>query len=130
MLSVDEQKARLNTILNTSTIEDEITELSAEEFEKNPPTLSLSFSFYEKGEITYNYNEYLEHLKLTKEYVKNNKNYKLNCSSYNTFKNIQITICDKKWVMLSKDNSPSIHFVIHHPKLRNAIENFIPPIVE
>lgn len=22
------------------------------------------------------------------------------------------------------------HFVIHHPKSRNAIENFIPPIVE
>lgn len=32
--------------------------------------------------------------------------------------------------MISKANSPSIHFVIHHPKLRNAIENFIPPIVE
>ncbi len=130
ILSVNEQKARLNTILNTSTIEDEITELSAEEFEKNPPTLSLSFSFYEKGKVIYNYNEYLEHLKLTKEYAKNNKSYKLNYSSYNTFKNIQITICDKKWVMLSKDNSPSIHFVIHHSKLINAIENFIPPIVE
>ncbi len=130
ILSVNEQKSRLNAILNTSNIEDEITKLSKEEFEKNPPTLSLSFSFYEKGKIAYNYNEYLEHLQLTKEYAKNNKNYKLNFSSYSTFKNIQITICDKKWVMLSKDNSPSIHFVIHHPKLRNAIENFIPPIIE
>lgn len=32
--------------------------------------------------------------------------------------------------MISKANSPSIHFVINHPKLRNAIENFIPPVVE
>ena len=32
--------------------------------------------------------------------------------------------------MISKDNSPAIHFVVYHPKLRNAIENFIPPIIE
>jgi len=25
---------------------------------------------------------------------------------------------------------PAIHFVIHHPKLRDAIENFIAPVVE
>ena len=32
--------------------------------------------------------------------------------------------------MISKNKSPAIHFVIHHPKLRSAIENFIPPMVE
>lgn len=67
---------------------------------------------------------------LTKKYEKNNKNYKLSINNNNTFKNIQILICENNWVMISKANSPSIHFVIHHPKLRNAIENFIPPVVE
>ena len=43
---------------------------------------------------------------------------------------IQILILEKNWVMISKNKCPSIHFVIHHPKLQNAIENFIPPIVE
>ena len=32
--------------------------------------------------------------------------------------------------MISKGNAPAIHFVIHHPKLRNAIEYFIPLVVE
>lgn len=26
--------------------------------------------------------------------------------------------------------SPVIHFVIHHPKMREAIENYIPPMVK
>ena len=35
-----------------------------------------------------------------------------------------------KWAMVSKGRSPAIHFVIHHPKLRAAIEDFVPPVVE
>ena len=56
--------------------------------------------------------------------------YKLTTNNYQTFRNIQILFCGKEWVMISKISSPSIHFVIHHPKLRDAIENFIPPVVE
>ena len=67
---------------------------------------------------------------MTKKYEKENKNYKISVNNNNTFKNIQILVCEKNWVMISKANSPSIHFVIHHPKLRNAIEKFIPPVVE
>ena len=73
---------------------------------------------------------HLNTLNLTKDYGKNNKNYKLNINNNNTFRNIQILICEKNWVMISKANSPSIHFVIYHPKLRNAIENFITTVVE
>ena len=43
-------------------------------------------------------------------------------NSHRTFNNIQILILEKHWVMISKNKSPSIHFTIHHPKLRNAIE--------
>jgi len=32
--------------------------------------------------------------------------------------------------MVSKGKSPAIHFVIRHPKLRTAIERFVPPVVE
>ena len=32
--------------------------------------------------------------------------------------------------MVSKEKSPAIHFGIRHPKLRGAIENFVPPVVE
>ena len=127
--SVNEQKNLIKTVLNSNVFEDEITELSKEDFEAFPPTLSLADSFYD-GKVLYNYDEYLEHLELTKEYEKKVNNYKLNTNCYHTFRNIQILFCGKEWVMISKASSPSIHFVIHHPKLRDAIENFIPPIVE
>lgn len=128
-LSVQEQKEILNNTIKANIFEDEILEISKEEFIKSPPSLFLADSFFET-EIYYTYEEYLEHLKLTKEYAKNNTNYKLSFNHHHIFKNIQILILEKHWVMISKNKSPSIHFVIHHPKLRNAIENFIPPVVE
>ena len=128
-MSVENSKKIMSKILSLNIFVDEIVDISKDDFENNSPTLSLSSSFFEK-KIHYNYEEYLEHLELTKLYAKNNKNYKI-CKNLNpVFKNIEILICEKKWVMISKANSPSIHFVIHHSKLRNAIENFIPPIIE
>ena len=128
-LSIQKQREIIDNILKTNTFEDEISELSKEEFEKSPLSLFLADSFYE-NEIHYTYEEYLEHLELTKEYKKNTSNYKLTFNPNHTFRNIQILILEKNWVMISKNKCPSIHFVIHHPKLQNAIENFIPPIVE
>ena len=128
-MCVENSKKIMSKILSLNILVDEVVDISKDDFENNSPTLSLSSSFFEK-KIHYNYEEYLEHLELTKLYAKNNKNYKI-CKNLNpAFKNIEILICEKKWVMISKANSPSIHFVIHHPKLRNAIENFIPPIIE
>ena len=126
---IHSQKNIIGTILKNNIFEDEIQEISKSEFNKISPFLCLSDCFYEK-KIHYTYDEYLEHLKLTKEYSKNNSNYKLTINNVHTFKNIQVLIFEKNWVMISKANSPSIHFVINHPKLRNAIENFIPPVVE
>lgn len=128
-VAIHNQKNIIETILKNNIFEDEIQEISKSEFNKISPFLCLSDCFYEK-KIHYTYDEYLEHLKLTKEYSKNNSNYKLTINNVHTFKNIQVLIFEKNWVMISKANSPSIHFVINHPKLRNAIENFIPPVVE
>ena len=127
--SIQEQKKIIDNILQTNIFEDEIVEISKEEFIKSPLSLFLADSFYE-NEIYYTYEEYLEHLELSKEYAKNNTNYKLTFNHHHIFKNIQILILEKHWVMVSKNKSPSIHFVIHHSKLRNAIENFIPPVEE
>ena len=127
--SVEFQKEIFKNTIEQNVIEDEISILSKEEFEKIKPFLFLADIFYDRR-IYYTYEEYLEHVDLTKKYEKENKNYKISVNNNNTFKNIQILVCEKNWVMISKANNPSIHFVIHHPKLRNAIENFIPPVVE
>lgn len=126
---VKEEKKLMEDILKKNIFLDEVCELSKEDFENQSFSLSLSNDFSEE-KIYYNYEEYKQHLKLTKEYEKAFKNYKLFISEHSTFKNIQILINENNWVMISKDTSPSIHFVIKHPKLRNAIENFIPPVIE
>ena len=127
--SVNNQKNFIKSVLKDEIFEDEISNFSKDDFEKFPPTLSLADSFYD-GKIYYNYEEYIEHLDLTKKYEKKINNYKLTTNNYQTFRNIQILFCGKEWVMISKTSNPSIHFVIHHPKLKEAIENFIPPIIE
>ena len=126
---VKEEKKLMEDILKKNIFLDEVCELSKEDFENQSFSLSLSNDFSEE-KIYYNYEEYKQHLKLTKEYEKAFKNYKLFISEHSTFKNIQILINENNWVMISKDTSPSIHFVIKHPKLRNVIENFIPPVIE
>ena len=103
--------------------------ITPEEFERYPLCLSLSGIFCEK-EILYTYEEYTEHLNQTKRFAKTHPNYILNQTAAHAFRNLQIHLHEGKWAMVSKNKAPVIHFVIHHPKLREAIENFIPPVVE
>ncbi len=125
----DEQLNIVTTMLNHSIITNEITELSKEEFENHPVNLSLSGMFYENI-ISYTYEQYCEHLNLYKEFAEKNKNFNIITSNKNAFRNIQIFIQEGDWVMLSKETNPAIHFVIKNPKLRDAIENFIAPVIE
>lgn len=127
--SVKKQRQTIQKILEDNILEDEIPKLSKEDFENYPPFLSLSDTFY-TNDICYNYEEYLEHLTDTQKYMSSHGNYKILNNKTNTFRNINITIHSGKWVMISKNTHPAIHFVIHHPKLRDAIENFIAPVVE
>lgn len=125
----DSQRLMMEEILKTETVEDEIPHITLEEFERYPICLSLSGMFCEK-EIFYTYEEYEEHLNQTKKFAETHPKYILNQTSAHTFRNLQIYIHEGKWAMVSKNKAPAIHFVIQHPKLRQAIENFIPPLVE
>ena len=125
----DSQRRLMEEILKAEIVEDEIPHITPEEFERYPVCLSLSGMFCEK-EIFYTYEEYTEHLNQTKMFAETHPNYILNQTSAHVFRNLQIYIHEGKWAMVSKNKAPVIHFVIHHPKLREAIENFIPPVVE
>lgn len=116
-------------ILTSSPIEDNVPFLTKEEFELFPISLSLSEVFYEK-EIFYTFEEFLEHMKQSKKYALNHPNYTINQTSAHIFRNLQISIHKGQWAMISKNKAPAIHFVIRHAKMRKAIEDFIPPVVE
>lgn len=123
------QRKYLDTILEHSTIEDELPMLTQEEFAQFPPVLSLSGLFYEK-DLVYTYEEYENHMRQTREFAESHPNYTVKLTNANAFRNIQIIIHEGQWVMVSKGKSPAIHFVIRHPKLRSAIENMIVPVTE
>lgn len=123
------QRQRIKIILENERIEDEIPDFVQENFTKNPPMLELSGVFCEE-DIPYNEEEYTAHLKESMAFAEQNPNYTLKCSTAHAFHNLKIIIHEGQWVMVSKGKTPAIHFVIRHPKLRSAIECFIPPITE
>lgn len=123
------QKERIKSILATDTIEAEIPAFTPENFAEDPPVLELSGIFCET-DIPYSEEEYAAHLSESKAFSQQNPNYTLKCSTAHAFRNLQIRIHRGQWVIVSKEKAPAIHFVIRHPKLRRAIENFMPPITE
>ena len=123
------RRQRMKIILENERIEDEIPDFVQENFTKSPPMLELSGIFCEE-DIPYNEEEYTAHLKESMAFAEQNPNYTLKCSTAHAFHNLKIIIHEGQWVMVSKGKTPAIHFVIRHPKLRSAIECFIPPITE
>lgn len=121
------QKDSINEILFNGKLVEEVPLLTKEEFEKYPPCLWISNCLYE---IKYSYDEYIEHIELTKEFSKNKDNYNLQIAKRATFRNIQIRIIENTWAVISKRKTPAIHFVIHHSQLVNALWNFVPLVIE
>ena len=119
----------IKNITKNSKINDYIYIIKEDDFKKDPSSLLLNNLFYNK-KINYTYKEYMEHLKLTKSYIKNVKNYEINYVKEKTFKNITISILKNNYVIISKSSNPTIHFVIKHPKLIESIENFNPIVKE
>ena len=117
------EKDYFEYVLKSNNLTDFIYISNKKDYKENENYLLLSNMFYSKN-ITYSYEEYKEHLKSTKEYAKNNKNYKVIENRFTTFKNITITICGNNYVIIHKNANPTIHFVIRHPKLVDALKNF------
>ncbi len=126
--NIEPFKAKFQRIVS-ETITEEIPVIDSEEFGQYPVSLSLSGMFYDQ-DLSYSYDDYLAHMDHTRAFADSHPNYKLLSSSTQVFRNLQIRIHEDHNVMISKDKSPAVHFVIHHPKLRSAIENFVPPVIE
>ena len=119
----------MNNIFKNNKVNDYIYVIKENEFKNDTPSLSLNNLFIDK-KITYTYKEYIEHLKQTKKYKTKTNNYEIYYINNKTFKNITITFIKNHYVIISKSSNPTIHFVIEHPKLVKAIENFNPLIKE
>ena len=119
----------MDAILSHDPVEDRLPLLSPEEFAAYPLSLPLSGLFYPR-DLHYTYEDYQSHLDQTRRFAGTHPGYTATLSASHTFRNLEIQMHLGKWAMVSKGRSPAIHFVIHHPKLRAAIEDFVPPVVE
>ena len=125
----NEELKYMNNVFKKNKVNDYIYVIKENEFKNDTPSLSLNNLFIDK-KINYTYKEYMEHLKQTNEYTTKVNNYEINYVDNKTFKNITITFIKNHYVIISKSSNPTIHFVIEHPKLVEAIENFNPLIKE
>lgn len=116
-------------VLSHSLIEVQLSYVKQEDFEAHPLTLSLSGLFLDY-DVPYTYEEYQSHLEACDSFAQNHENYIFSQSHIQAFSNLHITMHEKEWAMISKDNSPAIHFVIRHPKLLDALWNFNPPVTD
>lgn len=121
------QRQLINEILQHDAVTEEIPVLTETEFQQFPIVMPLADIFYEKN-ILYTWENYQEHLQQIQEYKKQRKNYSVTKNPASAFRNIQIYIHEDKWVIVSKNKAPAVHFLIRHPKLRNAFENMIVPV--
>ena len=122
-----DEKKRMEKILIENQINDIIPHYNKNTFQSEKMYLALDNIFYNQ-KIEYTYDEYLEHYNSTIKFK--NKNYKASPNNYQTFKNINITVVKSNYVVITKNANPTIHFIIKHPKLIDAIANFEPIVKE
>ncbi len=96
---------------------------------EHPIRLPVSELFPEQ-DICYTAEEYQQHIQETKVFAEQNEWFSVSFNSYAAFRNIDITVRFGTCVLVSKSNLPAIHFLIYHPKMIEAFEQFIPPIIE
>ena len=103
--------------------------ISREEFDAHLVNLALS-GMFPQTDVPYTYDTYMEHVRLTEEKASKTYGYEVYQDTLYPFRNIQITTLDGRWAMVSKNTTPSIHFVIRHPVLVKALSELMPIIFE
>ena len=119
------QKARTEEIFPEISLHLEIADIAPKDWNSQPLRLALADLFPEE-EICYTGQDYLEHLEDMAAYAADYPSVRITRDPHIAFRNMEILICFGKFVLVSKENLPTIHFMIHHPKLVRAFEQFIP----
>ncbi|MBR1390464.1 MAG: hypothetical protein IJ567_03305 [Lachnospiraceae bacterium] len=125
------QRAQFRMTLKQNEVYDELPVYTEEEFQTRPMLLHLPDLFLTRN-ITYRYEEYRQHLEETKHMIDevSPSSYHISFMEQPAFRNIQIRIHEGEHVIISKSNSPAIHFVIKNPQLRHALEHFKTAVFE
>ena len=116
------QKIRVEDILKHSEMENEV----AVQEETNIQSCFIPLAGIFGGqELWYAADLYKKHLEETRNFAASHTNYILIENSAPKFRNLQVSIMDENWIMLSKTKNPTIHFVIQEPKLCKTVWKMI-----
>ncbi len=96
---------------------------SRDEFAIHPVSVIIPEIFYEDN-LYYTYEEYLAHIRSTALYLKKYPNAQLYTSARQAFRNIVISVIGNEFAVISKSRRPSVHFILRHPRLIDAINSF------
>ena len=121
-------KEKLEELLKNERVTIVVPKLTADDLSENAPYLFIPELFLDFG-LKYSSDNYNAHLEQTKEFVSLYDNAALDISDTVTFKNIDFTIIKGKEVIVSKSKSPTIHFIIKHPRMVKSFENYSVPII-
>lgn len=124
---VRDSRTRVETFLEREPAEVVIPEITEENFAQAEPILYLPELFLDFG-LRYTIADHSEHLRLTKEFLGRFEKCTLEINRHPSFRNINIVIVKGRQVFVSKATSPTIHFVINHPKMIRAFENYSVPV--
>lgn len=89
--------------------------------------LSTADCFIDKR-IEFNFEDYQKTINYLNDLSKQNKNFVLDLNTNPIFHNINYSIIGDKMVIVSKENTPTIHFVIYHNKMIKAFQRFVPKV--
>lgn len=120
---------RMEQKLENSVITDKIALPLESDYQNHPMHMSVSGCFFHTP-MAYTYPQAMRHWEETQAYAKKHEAYDVQINEQSAFTNIQIEVMENQYVMISKLQSPAIHFVIRHPKLVHALQNFTVPVVE
>ena len=80
--------------------------------------------------VPYGAQTYRKHIEQTEAFAAAHPTWHLAWGPDLGFRNIQITVRPDGWVLVSKNTSPAVHFVLRHKKMVEAFEHFEMPVVK
>ena len=91
--------------------------------------LALGEAFCTRS-VPYGAQTYRKHIEQTEAFAAAHPTWHLAWGPDLGFRNIQITVRPDGWVLVSKNTSPAVHFVLRHKKMVEAFEHFEMPVVK
>ena len=89
-----------------------------------PPKLNFDMT------IPYTSEQYLEHLELTRAFAREHPTFKLVVDKGSRFRNIQVSVKEGSYAIVSKCTPPVAHFLIEQPDMVRVLGELSTPVLD